>query len=198
MQELQAVNICLGAAGKGRVNSVSGTDPLVGQVRKILEEERRSILATGYPFNTDNIDLAVDSNDRVPIDKKYLKIKVPDVRYSWRDLDGTRYIYDLDLRQFHDQALPNLDVVFDIADIADLPELFARWIAQRAAETFFMECNAGLSNGALEQRRKHAQAVAINSLPTDININTGAQTARAGSGFFGSAVRLDGHWIYLA
>lgn len=197
MNLLDALNLILRAASQPQVNAT--TDENANIAWNVLKRERRSILSNGYHFNRDSVDLAVDTSDRVPLDRKFLKVRFPSDHLSFRDDPTTnkRYVWDTHTSEYIDYALPDVDVVFDIDDFGLIPEQFQRWIAAKAALTHWHDTHGANQNPYLQSELRDASARAINSLPsgeTNVHGATGWRGLRAMHGQ-AAAVRVGGSWV---
>lgn len=197
MVELEA--LCLIARANGQQQPAAVTDANAAHAKGTLDRERRKILTNGYHFNTDRVTLEVDSNDRVPLSRDYLKVCFnTSQNLSWRDDGANRFVWDVDANDWHHQQCDNVDVV-SLLDFDRLPEHFARWIADKAALENWYDSNVGAENSRLVRTERESNALAINSLPPlSLNMHgaTGYRAIQMIGNSGNSAVMSNGRWIY--
>jgi len=195
---IDAINKIIRAAGQIQVNAV--TDQNAAIAVGVLAREQRRILATGFPFNTDTITIQVNTADRVPVSNEYLRIRFRDSdgHLDTRKDAGTRYVWNLDENDFHDEDT-EVQVTFNFTSFADIPEKFAQWIAAEAAFRHWQDVNpSGVVNRYLLEERNLANAEAVNSLaPDSMNVlkATGWNRLRRIQGV--PVSHFNGRWIGL-
>lgn len=186
------MNLVLEANSSQAVTALNANNPTTVRVQNVLRRERRRILRNGYSFNTDIVTLTVDTG-RVPIPQTYLKVLLPK-GYSYRTDGGVHYVWDIQARDYHDAALNDVTVVFDIEDFEDIAGPFGEWIAREAALKFHEGKNQSTSGHLREDAAREA-AHAINSEPPSNLLSTAAPGLVGGSG---SPHRSYGYyWIAL-
>lgn len=194
MRLLDAINYVLRGCNQGMTNS--GEEESAQNVKAIIALELKQVLAPGYPFNTDLIDLQVGANGRVEVSRNYWKIRLPSSDLTWRDdPDGKRYIWSIVNNDWEDSDVIGVEVMFQL-EFDRLPELFAIWVMKRATSEHWSNTNGGAPNAAKIRDANLAQAVAINSLPPFTSINRGSGYNAVVSGF-GASVNVDGGWLEL-
>lgn len=168
MNLLTAINFALRGSGLDPSSDPTDENPEAGIAIEVITRTRREILETGFPFNVRKITLQVDQGGRVPISSAYLDVDLPRGFTTRIDTeDGDRYVWDIDDDDWHDEAMERIEIVHGIADIAQIPEAFGRWIARQAAVNFFTE-HHGSKVGApatLMGQMHEARAKAENSQP---------------------------------
>lgn len=142
-----------------------------------LNQVRRRILAHGWSFNTDKVDLAVNNDGRVPLQKSWLKILFPK-GIGVRGLNGGIYAWDIKESDWYSKPIRDARVVFDITDFDTIPEQFADWIQHRAACDYWIDRNK-MANPTFEQFSVNAEVNAINNEPP-VNLNRPAAGVNRG------------------
>ena len=133
MQLLEAINIALRAIGESEIVSESTSNPSAGIIKSALTQHRRSLLATGWWFNTKEETVTPNTDKRITPPYNALAIYSDNgMKYALRD----GWLYDLinQTTEFTEKTYLKsyLDVAFE-----DLPEYAAQVIASRvAAETY--------------------------------------------------------------
>lgn len=199
MEILSAINKIKRAVGGTRVNAVS--DAEATNAKECLERELRSILASGFHFNADVIDLQVDANGRVPLSQDYLGVRFPlgTAMLSWRDDPANlhnRFVWNRDTNDWHDQDISDVEVV-TLMTFERLPERFADWVCAKASLENWHDSNNGKVNVRLIEAEKLACAMAINSL-TDgrLNLRTTYGYSRVAQASR-RAVNAGGAWVWI-
>lgn len=130
---LEAINISLRAIGESEVVSESTSNPSAGVIKSAITQHRRSLLATGWWFNTVEQTITPTSDNRItPPSKQLAMYGVDGNKLSARD----GYLYDLNTQSNYFDEKTYIKSYIDY-DFEDLPEYAAQYIASRvAAETY--------------------------------------------------------------
>lgn len=130
---LEAINITLRAIGESEVVSESTSNPSAGIVKSAITQHRRSLLATGWWFNTLEQTLTPNTDKRITPPAKALAIYgAGGEKYSER----SGWLYNLLTQSTVFTEATYIKSYIDI-DFEDLPEYAAAYIASRvAAETY--------------------------------------------------------------
>jgi hypothetical protein len=168
MNLLTAINFVLRGSGLDPSSDPTDENPEAGLAIEVITRTRREILESGFPFNTRKITLQVAQNGRVPISSAYLDLELPK-GFTTRvdETDGERYVWDIENDDWHDEALERIPIIHDIADLAQIPEAFGRWIARQSAVNFFTEHTGSKFSvpKTLTDQRNEARAKAENTQP---------------------------------
>lgn len=160
MELLAAMNICLRAVNEEAVSDTQTESYLVAQLEPLLESVRRRILMKGHPFNIHTVTLAADANG-VQIPAAYLAVRWPEsLKTRLSEFNGK--VYDKAEQGYWTDSL-TLDVVLDIS-FAQIPEVYAEWIAREAAVEFEVQVH-GLTPAYhhLRTLANYAKQTALNS-----------------------------------
>ena len=153
MQLLEAINIALRAIGESEIVSESTSNPSAGIIKSAITQNRRSLLATGWWFNTLEQVLTPNTDKRITPPYNALAIYGANgAKYALRD----GWLYDLlnQTTKFTEATYIRACIDFDFED---LPEYAAQFLANRvAAETYRNDIGADsnyqlLDNTATEQ-----------------------------------------------
>lgn len=133
MQLLEAINISLRALGETEVVSESTSNPSAGIIKSAINQHRRTLLTTGWWFNTVEQTITPTSDGRITPPSNALAIYGERGRkYSVRE----GFLYDLMTQSMHFEGATYIKSFVDY-DFEDLPEYAAAYIACRvAAETY--------------------------------------------------------------
>ena len=130
---LEAINITLRALGESEVVSESTSNPSAGIVKSALTQHRRSLLATGWWFNTWEQTITPTSDNRITPPSNALALYGKD-QNKLAARDG--WLFDLMRQSFSFTETTYIKAYIDY-DFEDLPEYAATYIATRvAAETY--------------------------------------------------------------
>lgn len=144
MKELAAINYALRKAGRDSAADIGTLNPQGANAKATLARVRIEVLETGFRFNTREITLAVNNENRVAINEDYLNVILPISLISQTDTeDGERYVWNETTNTWHAEVVENVRVVFDIPEYAHLPHKFATWIARQSASEYWSEVNSG-------------------------------------------------------
>lgn len=154
--KLEAVNEMFSGIGQAPVVSLDVANPEIALALSVLETVNREVQSEGWHLNTEiNYPFMPDIDGFVTVPDTVLQIsdnKISNVqRYQTVIRDGR--LYD---KLSHSFVFPNdrpvlCDVVW-LFDFEDLPEVFVRYITQRAARVF-----AGRTQGSEEMVRFNIQ-----------------------------------------
>lgn len=133
MQLLEAINIALRAIGESEIVSESTSNPSAGIIKSAITQHRRSLLATGWWFNTKEEVVTPNTDKRITPPYNALAIYSGNgMKYSLRD----GWLYDL-MNQTTEFTEKTYIKSFLDFEFEDLPEYAAQVIALRvAAETY--------------------------------------------------------------
>lgn len=133
MQLLEAINISLRAIGESEVVSESTSNPTAGIIKSAITQHRRSLLATGWWFNTVEQVITPTADHRITPPSNALAIYgATGNKLAIRD----GWLYDLNTQSNRFTEATYIKVLVDY-DFEDLPEYAAQYIANRvAAETY--------------------------------------------------------------
>ncbi|CBW54801.1 putative tail tubular protein A [Pantoea phage LIMElight] len=133
MQLLEAINISLRAIGESEVVSESTSNPTAGIIKSAITQHRRSLLATGWWFNTVEQTITPTADYRITPPSNALAIYgITGNKLAVRD----GWLYDL-INQSNRFTEATYIKAFIDYDFEDLPEYAAQYIANRvAAETY--------------------------------------------------------------
>lgn len=133
MQLLEAINVTLRAIGESEVVSESTSNPSAGIVKSAIQQHRRSLLATGWWFNTVEQNITPTADYRITPPADALAIYgLQGNKFGVRD----GWLYDLVNRSNRFTERTYLKAYIDF-EFEDLPEYAAQYIAARvAAETY--------------------------------------------------------------
>lgn len=153
MQLLEAINITLRAIGESEVVTESTSNPTAGLIKSAIQQHRRSLLATGWWFNTIEETVTPAEDKRITPPHDALAIYGEDgnkfgVREGW--------LYDLRRRStvFNEKTYYKAYIDFDFDD---LPEYAAQYIAYSvAAETYLNDIGADSNYAANLQKAEEA------------------------------------------
>jgi len=130
---LEAINISLRAIGESEVVSESTSNPSAGIIKSAITQHRRSLLATGWWFNTVEQTITPTADNRITPPAAALAI-YGEAGQKYGERDG--WLYDL-LRQSTSFTEATYIKSYIDYDFEDLPEYAAQYIAMRvAAETY--------------------------------------------------------------
>lgn len=207
MDLLEALNRVLRGVGKESLNDLDDEDMRRGDAEEVLNRTRKEILANGYDFNTDLVDLQPlpAEGGKVAYPTGFLfvgfnkrtfnrnrtgtteTIRALSFRHT-ENSDGNQqaFIFDLNTRTFVVTAVADVCQVFDIFDDADpnngfdrIPDLMAQWISRKASAEYYYEVNQGPSQ-TLEAKAAKAMTKFINRHPfSDIHTVTGFRQIEA-------------------
>ncbi|QXG07767.1 tail tubular related protein [Erwinia phage Zoomie] len=130
---LEAINITLRAIGESEVVSESTSNPSAGIVKSALAQHRRSLLATGWWFNTVEQTITPTADNRITPPAQALAIYgKAGQKYAVRD----GWLFNLLEQSNRFTERTYLKAYIDY-EFEDLPEYAAQYIACRvAAETY--------------------------------------------------------------
>lgn len=133
MQLLEAINISLRAIGESEVVSESTSNPTAGIIKSAITQHRRSLLATGWWFNTVEQTITPTSDNRITPPSTALAI-YGQTGNKFAVRDG--WLYDLMIQSSRFTEPTYIKAYIDY-EFEDLPEYAAQYIANRvAAETY--------------------------------------------------------------
>lgn len=148
MQLLEAINIALRAIGESEIVSESTSNPSAGIIKSAITQNRRSLLATGWWFNTVEQTLTPNTDKRITPPYNTLAIYgIAGNKFSLRD----GWLYDLINRTTEFTEATYIKSFIDF-EFEDLPEYAAEYIATRvAAETYRNDIGADSNYQILTQ-----------------------------------------------
>ncbi|UNA01116.1 putative tail tubular protein A [Erwinia phage Micant] len=130
---LEAINISLRAIGESEVVSESTSNPSAGIIKSALTQHRRSLLATGWWFNTVEQTITPTTDYRITPPASALAI-YGESGQKYAERDG--WLYNLLTQSNRFEEKTYLKAYIDY-DFNDLPEYAAQYTALRvAAETY--------------------------------------------------------------
>ncbi len=201
----EAINRVLTSAGQEPIQDLSSTSMEKGKAEETISRARKEILANGYSFNTDVLDLQSNPSEgnKVAYPEGFLFVGVgsrlskhnrasAEVRaLSFRyiaNAGGSQqaFLWDLRERAFVTSAVTNVVQVFDVFDaeldgkaFERIPELCASWISQEAAAQYFHTVNAGPSSDLLRRVEKAKTKFINRERFSDIHTVSGFRTIEA-------------------
>jgi hypothetical protein len=132
MEIINAHNICLRAARLARIASPNTYDPSVSEVQPHIDDAKREILRNGYEFNTEQMTLSPNNDDKISVDG-YVNVYLPAGYENLIVKNG--FLWDRQLRVYHSTEIANAMVVLDkVWD--NIPDEFQEWISYKAAAGF--------------------------------------------------------------
>lgn len=160
MELLTAYNICLRAVNEEAISDIQTESYLIAQLEPLLDSVRRRILLKGHPFNVHTVTLPADAGG-VEIPAAYLTVRFAEsLKHRLTIYNGK--VYDRAENENWTDEL-TLDVVLDVP-FAQIPEVYAEWIAREAAEEFEVQVH-GLTAAYqhLHRQAMLAKQTALNS-----------------------------------
>jgi len=205
MQLLEAINRVISSAGQEPVQDLSSTSMERGKAEDAINRARKEILANGYQFNTDVLDLQPDPAEanKVAYPEGFLFVGLgsrpfkhnrgtSDVRnlsYRYTANSSNKqqaFIWNLRDLFFVTDTVTSAIRVFDVFDntvegrnFTRIPELLASWISQEAAAQYFHTVNAGPSADLLRRVEKAKTKFINREKMGDIHTVTGFRTIEA-------------------
>lgn len=205
MDLLEAINRVISSAGQEPIQDLASTSMEKGKAQEAINRARKEILANGYQFNTDVLDLEPDPAEanKVPFPEGFLFVglghrpfkhdksssEVRNLSYRYTQNSKSKqqaFIWDLRESVFVTDTVTSAVRVFDIFDDTVLnknfnriPELCASWIAQEAAAQYFHTVNAGPSADLLRRVDKAKTKFINREKMGDIHTVTGFRTIEA-------------------
>lgn len=148
--KLSAVNACLMAASEAPVSTLDGNAGLnVQQAIAVIDEVSRRLQQDGWSFNTFNVDLVRDVNNKIPVPADYVSIDWTDPAYTSDKDISVRGGYLWDVNENTDIWDGNVTVkVIRLLDWDDLP-IHARDYIQ--AKSIRMYTDRTVGNATLGQ-----------------------------------------------
>lgn len=153
---IEAINITLRAIGESEIVSESTSNPSAGIVKSALTQHRRSLLATGWWFNTVEQTIIPTTDYRITPPANALAIYGESgQKYSERD----GFLFNLLTQSSRFEEKTYLKAYIDY-EFSDLPEYGAQYIALRvAAETYRNDIGVDANFQALISDAEEAYAL---------------------------------------
>lgn len=134
MDLLTAINISLTATGEAIITSEISPNPSVGVIKYILNNTKRSLLASGWWFNTAIVTLKPDRDGLITAPTNTLEVYTDnDLNYAVRKRNQ---LYNVTENTYTFTGPVKVVVTLDI-DFEDLPEMAAQTIAYSTASEFY-------------------------------------------------------------
>jgi hypothetical protein len=175
--KLEAVNEMFTGIGQAPVVSLDASNPEIALALSVLETVSKEVQSEGWHFNTEiNYPFTPDINGIIAVPANVLQIsdnKVSNVqRYQTVIRDGKLYDKVNHTFTFPTGGPVSCDVVW-LFDFEDLPEVFVRYITQRATRVFAgraLGSEAMVQFNAVDEAILRANCLAYDTNTSDVNI----------------------------